>query len=189
MHKTTDLNDGYMGSGKLIRFAIQKYGIDKFQKEYLYIGFDELKMKQKEKELVVISENTYNLCDGGLGGWSYVNRNNIGDKSKAGKLGRIKSEQSLIKRHGPYWRLKLGIMEKMRKGLKEKYPNGTKGFKGKKHSEKTKEQIGKKLSILQKGNKNSQFGTCWITNGMMNKKIKKDDLHEWKIQGYKLGRI
>lgn len=36
-----------------------------------------------------------------------------------------------------------------------------------------------------KGEKNSQFGTCWITNGKENKKIKKE---ETIPNGWKLGR-
>ena len=39
-----------------------------------------------------------------------------------------------------------------------------------------------------KGSNNSQFGTCWITNGTENKKIKKEDLDEWLLMGYHKGR-
>jgi hypothetical protein len=35
------------------------------------------------------------------------------------------------------------------------------------------------------GDKNSQFGTCWITNEIDNKKIKKGDLIP---EGWRLGR-
>ena len=36
-HQTLDLDDGYMGSGKLIRYAVKKYGKDnkKIKKEEL----------------------------------------------------------------------------------------------------------------------------------------------------------
>jgi hypothetical protein len=34
-HTTKNLNDKYMGSGKIIRNAINKYGIDNFIKEYI----------------------------------------------------------------------------------------------------------------------------------------------------------
>jgi hypothetical protein len=66
-HQTNDLNDGYLGSGKLLRRAIQKYGRQNFQREILYIFDNENDMNKKEKELVVVSEDTYNLCDGGQG--------------------------------------------------------------------------------------------------------------------------
>jgi hypothetical protein len=56
---------------------------------------------------------------------------------------------------------------------------------GKKHSEETKGKIGLKNSIKQKGKKNSQFGTCWITNETKNKKIKRN---ESIPNGWRLGR-
>ena len=46
----------------------------------------------------------------------------------------------------------------------------------KKHKEESKQKIGFKNSINQKGIKNSQYGTCWITDGEKNKKIYKEDL-------------
>ncbi len=65
MHQTSDLNDNYMGSGFAIQKAIQKYGVEQFNKEILHIFDNEQEMRNKEKELVIISENTYNLCEGG----------------------------------------------------------------------------------------------------------------------------
>lgn len=54
------------------------------------------------------------------------------------------------------------------------YTGKTSPTKGIPHTEEAKQKI--KLAIVdkQKGNKNSQFGTIWITNGTINKKIKKD---------------
>lgn len=40
----------------------------------------------------------------------------------------------------------------------------------------------------QQGSKNSQFGTCWITNGKENRKIKKEPLDNLETGWYK-GRI
>jgi hypothetical protein len=59
-------------------------------------------------------------------------------------------------------------------------------FRGKKHKEETKKRIGEKNSNNQKGEKNSQFGTCWITNGIENQKIHKNDSIP---KGWKLGRV
>jgi hypothetical protein len=73
-HQTEDLNDEYFGSGKLIKRAIRKYGIENFKKEILFIFETEQEMNDKEKELVVIGESSYNLCEGGHGGFSYINK-------------------------------------------------------------------------------------------------------------------
>jgi len=48
-------------------------------------------------------------------------------------------------------------------------------FKGKKHTEETKAKMSVNSKGKTSGKKNSQFGTCWITNGVDNKKIKKTD--------------
>jgi len=45
-------------------------------------------------------------------------------------------------------------------------------FFGRNHSEETKQKM---RNIDRSGIKNSQFGTCWITNGMESKKIHKGD--------------
>jgi len=58
-------------------------------------------------------------------------------------------------------------------------------FKNKKHSNETKRKIGLSNSLKQKGEFNSQYGTCWITNGIENKKIHKSDNIP---EGWSLGR-
>ena len=61
-------------------------------------------------------------------------------------------------------------------------------MKNRKHSEETKKKISKANSILQKGNKNSQFGTCWITKDDQNKKINKEELQSYIDNGWIKGR-
>lgn len=191
MHKTKDLNDGYMGSGKLIRRAIKKYGLENFSKEILHICDSEKDMKNKEKELVIIGEMSYNLCDGGHGGFGYINRETLGNPSTAGKKGREKTDSILYEKYGENWR---SVISKKNQNWKialevarQKYPDGA--FAGKKHNEETKKKIGEASSKAQKGSGNSQYGTCWITNGRENKKIKKDDIEIWVKQGYCRGRV
>lgn len=38
------------------------------------------------------------------------------------------------------------------------------------------------------GENNSQFGTCWITKDEINKKIKKEDLETYLLDGWLKGR-
>ena len=58
---------------------------------------------------------------------------------------------------------------------------------GRKHKESSKKKIGLKNSITQRGKRNSQYGTMWITNGFENKKVQKniDSLPE----GWYKGRV
>jgi group I intron endonuclease len=84
IYKTTNLVNGkfyigkdaknkksYLGSGKVLKHAIQKYGKDNFKKEILETcnTLEELSEREKYwiKELKAI-ENGYNLAEGGVGG-------------------------------------------------------------------------------------------------------------------------
>jgi hypothetical protein len=64
-HKTRDKNDYYMGSGELIRLAIKKYGRKNFTKEILYELSSAEEMYEREKEVVQLGDNFYNLINGG----------------------------------------------------------------------------------------------------------------------------
>lgn len=72
VHKTNNFNDGYMGSGKLLKRAIEKYGIHFFKKEYLAIFDNPQEMFALESEIVneefSRNPNTYNIGRGGSGG-------------------------------------------------------------------------------------------------------------------------
>lgn len=68
-HSTNDLNDGYMGSGKLILRALEKYGPSAFKKTILKIFDNQKDAEDYERYLVdeeyVKREDTYNLSLGG----------------------------------------------------------------------------------------------------------------------------
>jgi hypothetical protein len=178
-HQTKNLNDDYMGSGKLIKRAIKKYGIENFIKEILFVFDNEKEMNDKEKELVLLNEMSYNLCYGGKGGFGFINDKKLNLYGKNGSsehglenlsFGRIYiknlTESELI-----------NYKNKLSKSHKKKYTEGYENpFKNKKHKQETKEKIGLKNKESQKGIKNSQFGSYWITNGIINKKIKSLDL-------------
>ena len=95
-HQTINLNDGYMGSGNLIKAAIKKYGKENFTKEILFIFNTEDEMNSMEKTLVTIGEDSYNLCYGGKGGFGHINDGSIKH------IERCKSAYEKVK-NNPNW--------------------------------------------------------------------------------------
>ena len=185
-HKTKDLNDGYMGSGRYLKRAQEKYGIENFSKEILFTFNTPEEMYAKEAELVnedfLATENTYNLKIGGYGGFDYVNhfkKNLYGRNGQMGYGGEnLERGKNRIRTSEEN--------DKISKTLKEGYKSGriTPAFLGKKHTEKTLNKL--KGHNRQNGEKNSQYGTIWITNGIENKKIKStEEIREGWCRGRK----
>jgi hypothetical protein len=193
-HQTLNVQDDYLGSGKLLKKAIQKYGQQNFTKEILFIFDNEKEMNSKEKELVTEEfcgrKDTYNLCPGGYGGfgyinsrglndgWDYINQNNLNNKSKQYLNVKKRIDEDDLYKQIHSFNIKRG----------QKLSNFIMGshMLGFKHKEETKIKIGKINSKIQKGKGNSQFGTIWITNGILNKKINKEE----KIpEGFNKGRV
>lgn len=178
-HQTNNLNDGYMGSGKYLKRAIEKDGLGNFTKEILFVFDNEQDMNYKEKELVVIGENSYNLCEGGHGGFGYINSKGLnmsgwkkGLSTHIDKMNKdLEYREKYLNKMRTIWKSD----EHRNKLSKANFNNQKKGLPGKPHSEETK----LKLSLIKKGKytgaQNSQFGTMWVTNGLINKKIKKND--------------
>ncbi len=140
-HKTKNLDDGYFGSGKLLKRAIAKYGIEVFHKEILHLCKSEKQMNLLEKILVVPDiDINYNLCEGGHGGFSYINAN-----LPNGMLGKKQTEKQ--KQAAREWRQKFNTdpnrREIISKAQKKRYQTQENPFKGKKHSEETREKISK----------------------------------------------
>jgi hypothetical protein len=71
VHRTNNIDDGYMGSGKMIKWAILKYGVENFQKDILHVFPTYKEALLKEKEIVTVEyanrADTYNLREGGYG--------------------------------------------------------------------------------------------------------------------------
>jgi group I intron endonuclease len=120
-HKTNNLHDSYLGSGKHLLRAISKYGEENFTRELLFVFDNPEDMFAKENEIVnedfVKRSDTYNLKLGGFGGFDHIDN-----------TGRPMPDhlRQLLSEHG-----------KKRVG-----PLNT--FYGKSHSEETKEKIGAK---------------------------------------------
>jgi hypothetical protein len=71
MHSTDDLDDGYLGSGRRIRYSINKYGIENHKREIVEFCKNRKELTKKEKEIVnlneIAKEECMNLIVGGIG--------------------------------------------------------------------------------------------------------------------------
>lgn len=74
--------------------------------------------------------------------------------------------------------------EKISKSIKTYLIDNDHNWTGKKHSDETKQ----KMKLAQSGENNPSFGTKWITDGIIAKKVLIDDVDEWISNGWKLGR-
>lgn len=181
VHKTDNIDDGYMGSGKIIKSAIEKYGIENFRKDILEF-FDTYDLAlAKESEIVtdefLLREDVYNLRKGGSGGFDYINRAGLAvrniNKSNAGDrsvLANKKKEQLSL----TDFEWKIAYKSNMSVSMKDYYKDKDGHFLGKTHSEETRQKQSKSHKGKTPGRLNSQFGTLWITDGFSNKKIQKD---------------
>ena len=182
MHSTDNLNDGYLGSGTRLRRSIRRNGKESFKIEYLEFFDTREDLINREKELVnedlLKDPMCMNLKPGGAGG--LVNGvHGINLKKGASKWSTAQWKNETYRNK---------ITEVLRNNIIESHRLGKINydtFTGKTHSEETKRKIGEANSLIQKGEGNSQFGTCWITDGTQNKKIKKTDELP---KGWSLGR-
>ena len=70
-HSTDNIDDGYLGSGKILLRAINKYGKENFQRKILLIVGSEEDAYYYEEKLVtteiIESDDYYNIHTGGCG--------------------------------------------------------------------------------------------------------------------------
>lgn len=96
VHQTNDLNDGYLGSGKILWRAINKYGKENFTREIVQY-FSNINNAYRLEAAIVTSElvsdpHCYNIALGGFGGnliegFSEEQRNIIKTKISSSRKG------------------------------------------------------------------------------------------------------
>ena len=186
LHVTKDLDDDYLGSGKQIQAAVKKYGRENFKKEYIKICETPEEMYNLEAEIVneafVKRTDTYNMKTGGTGSWSHVNSNLAKYREARSKAAKLKADRPDNIFKNPEWQKTVDWTRDPDR-LREL------GKKAISSEAMAKKKITWKAIGHQQGNKNSQFGTCWITHSKLgNKKINKNDLEKFLSLGYTKGR-
>jgi hypothetical protein len=199
-HKTNDLNDDYMGSGKYLKYSQNKHGMENFEKEILHVFDNPEEMFAKENELVneefIAETNTYNLKIGGCGGWEY-NNTPVGQTLRAHAYAKwqqagvaahmLKYEHDEEYRNAQKAHMKSiqmsGVLQ-----MQLNNPNGT--FHGKTHTDETKHKMSETAKErLKDPTNNSQYGSMWIYSieEQRSIKIKKDDpIPEGWLKGRKM---
>lgn len=154
-HKTQNPLDNYMGSGKYIERAINKYSISSFIKEILF-DFDNFdQMNEKEKELVPISAcypynpMSYNLIEGGSNGQlTNAIKQHISESLKSG--GKVAGKNNPM--YGYKWsneqrQHQSEVMkgrhasDKQREACKKRYAGTGNPMYGKHHTKQTRQKI------------------------------------------------
>ena len=189
MHSTYDLNDGYLGSGKRLRYSINKHGKENHVREIIEFLPNYNELIKREEEIVnlneIAKENCLNLRVGGSGGLNGLSKESL-MKIRIASSNYMKS---LWKNGGEEYRNKFSKINTINltnahKNNKIKYDN----FKNRKHRNETIELMKKKKIGFGRGSDNSQYNTCWVTRNGINKKIKKEKLSEFIKLGWINGR-
>jgi len=179
VHFTDNPHDEYLGSGKIIRRYVSKYGNAAFSKEILAC-FDERILAYRLEESLVTEETLsdpkcLNLKPGGRGGW----------------LPEYRTKGATVRNQIP---IENRTRENLRASSKRRWDSGLMShinpvtFAGRFHTKQTKSAIGAANAIAQAGPRNSQFGTCWVTRDQTNRKIKREELEAYTTQGWSKGR-
>lgn len=179
MHSTSNLEDGYMGSGKKIRASIRKHGKENHKREILeFFASKELLIEGEKKAItseMLSDKMCMNLMSGGTG-WNVYHNKAFVDK--------LKNDSNFRENYTT----KMSIVNKISYQQFESRKNFMCNWNGRNHSDKTKQKMSEKKKGMGSGEMNSQYGTCWITNGTENKKIQKEDKQKYFLLGWVNGR-
>lgn len=183
IHSTHNLNDGYLGSGLRLWNSIHKHGIENFKREVLEYFDTREELVAREKEIVneelLIDSRCMNLKPGGNGG--FCNEDHQLKCSSGGGRGlKTKLDNDIeFKNHFT------DVISKSNLVQPRGFILNKCDWNGRKHRSEFSKKISEINSLAQKGERNSQFGTVWITNGIENKKVKRGATID---ENWKLGR-
>jgi hypothetical protein len=192
IHSTSDLNDGYTGSGKKIRNSVRYWGRENHKFEILEFFPNRDLLSNKEKEVVneelLRNPKCMNIALGGDGCHGFINEEHMKKCCQAG------NEALKEKLKDPEYKKQFAVKSKSAETWKRLHRGGYftyDTFSGKSHSAEAKNAIGKANSEHQKGQKNSQFGKIWIRNLETSEtlRITPQKLEDYVALGWERGRL
>jgi group I intron endonuclease len=145
-HSTDQLDDGYYGSGTVIKRAVKKYGRENFKTEILEFAGDESCLSKREKEIVnldfVKDKQSYNVAEGGGGGCIVLGEGHPERQKTLDKIKLAHQKPETRKRHSDAAKKSLNL-----KKYNEVYGNP---MLGRKHSAEAKMKIAERAKNRQR---------------------------------------
>jgi hypothetical protein len=191
MHSTYNIDDGYFGSGKILKRSIAKYGIEHHTKEILHWASSREELVNLEKQIVneslINDPLSMNLRLGGEGGGGWTREQQRENNRKS------QTRQQWLREHDEKWAKRESdnsreTFQRMRaEGKIPPPPNWT----GRKHSDATKKKLSRIKSAQYQGEGNPQYGKRWICNPvtMENKQVLDDEVSRFISSGWSTGKI
>ncbi|MHC0442319.1 NUMOD3 domain-containing DNA-binding protein [Flavobacterium sp. 3-210] len=178
IHSTENIEDGYLGSGRIFLKALKRYGKENFKRDILFVFDNRLDALNKEAEIVSLDfinqESNYNCTLGGIGG---IGKSNKGYKHTEISLEKIR--QAGKRKCDEQTKIKIGKANSGKKHseefisrhsnfMKEFYSKNTSHRKGSRHTDETKI----KMSERKKGSIHSEESKLKMSQAKKGKEIK-----------------
>lgn len=173
-----ELDDSYLGSGIILRRAIEKYGADNFEKTILFISNNEEENCVKEKEFIALYNATtnplfYNIHEGGAGGNTTSGYTEEQKKQLKKKLSEVNSgiNNGMYGKHHTektkeflsYWAEferdnSVYRTDEFREKMSELTAGENNGMYGKHHTEESKKKMSENRKGKAVGENNGMYG-------------------------------
>lgn len=194
-----ELDDTYLGSGKLLKQDILKYGKDNFTKSILHISKDDLENSEKEKQFIALYNAVsnplfYNIHEGGSGGNTtagYSPEEKEALRRKLSEINRGKNNGMYGKHHTEQTKAFLSYWaeferdnshyktDEFRQKMSKLTSGTNNGMYGKKHTEESKQKMSINSKGKTAGNKNGMYGKSG-NNALNGKRIEMYD-ENWNL--------
>lgn len=209
VHSTNDLNDGYIGSGLILKRAINKYGIDNFTREIVQY-FSDVKYAFRLEAAIVTPElvadpHCYNIAVGGNGGYTTCGYTDEQRKEYYNKIKEAQRNSEKFKSRDLQW----SVEQRKRHSIKMSGQNNPmygkncedymtqEAIKIKRekvsgmNSSSKRPEVREKMSNSKKGKKTncSTKGLKWINDGTCEKYVHQQELQKYIDNGWETGRL